>query len=323
MLKLRSKQILDLSFRTKFSQIIPYLLFAIVLLCIALWVPRFFHPRNIKNILVQASTLGLMAIGMTGVFIVGGMDLSIPSVMAVSGILGAVVIREGAPPVAGIAMTIAAGVGAGFVNGASVAFLRMIPFVVTLAMMQVMMGVATWVTNSVSVAVPLSYINGMLFKFADLPLPVYIFIILTILATFFYKRTMYGRWLYMVGANIKTAAVCGIPTTKVVFLTYAVSGLFAGLTGLLLTARLGGAGPLMGTSNVVLDVMSASVVGGVSIYGGVGSPLGAAFGALVITILNNILNLLRIDFFPAQVIKGVIVIAFVALDSMRRKGRTA
>ncbi len=101
--------------------------------------------------------------------------------------------------------------------------------------------------------------------------------------------------------------------------TYIASGLFAGVTGVLLTARLGAAGPLMGSSNVILDVMSASVVGGVSIYGGIGSPLGAALGAVIITILNNILNLMQVDFFPAQVIKGLLIIAFVALDSIRRK----
>ena len=251
------------------------LVFAAFIL-IYIFVPRFYHPRNIKNILVQSSTLGIMAIGMTIVYLVGGMDLSIPSVMALSGILGAMVIRGGGHPVVSIIVTILAGGAVGAVNGFSVSFFKMIPFVVTLAMMQVMSGTSTWVTNSVSVAVPLDYINVVLFKIAGLPLPVYIFAGITGLATYFCKRTIAGRWLYAIGTNIETSRVCGIPTRKVVFMTYVSSGLLAGVTGFLLTARLGAAGVLMGTSNVILDVMSASVVGGVSIYGGIGSPLGAA-----------------------------------------------
>ena len=186
-------------------------------------------------------------------------------------------------------------------------------------MMQVMSGVSTWITNSVSIAVPLVYINAVLFKIGGLPLPVYFFVFATAITTFYCKRTIAGRWLYAVGTNINAARVCGIPTRRVVLSTYVISGFFAGLTGVLLTARLGAAGPLMGSSNVILDVMSASVVGGVSIYGGIGSPLGAAIGAVIITVLNNVLNLLQVDFFPAQVFKGVIIITFVALDSLRRK----
>lgn len=291
----------------------------VVLLLISLFVPRFFNPHNLKNILVQSSTLGLMAIGMTLVYLTGGMDLSIPSVMAMSGILGAMAMQAGVNPVISVVLTILTGGIIGAVNGLSVSALKMIPFVVTLAMMQVMSGAATWVTNSVSVAVPLDYIDVILFKIAGLPLPVYIFIVVTAVSTFFCKSTIHGRCLYAVGTNINSSRVCGIKADRVVFFTYVLSGFLAGLTGVLLTARLGAAGPLMGSSNVILDVMSAAVVGGVSIYGGVGSPLGAALGAIIITVLNNILNLLRVDFFPGQVIKGALIIIFVALDSLRRK----
>jgi ribose transport system permease protein len=293
---------------------------AIVLTSIYFFVPQFFNLRNLKNIFVQSSTLGLMAIGMTVVYLIGGMDLSIPSVMAFSGIVGAMMLRNGMHPVPTSVLTLALGGAVGAINGLSVAYMRMIPFVVTLAMMQVMSGISTWLTNSVSVAVPIGYVDAVLCKIGGLPLPVYVFILLTAVTVFLCRATIFGRWLYAIGTNSEASRVCGIRVRRVVFATYTVSGLFAGLTGILLTARLGAAGPLMGASNVILDVMSASVVGGVSIYGGVGSPLGAAIGAVVITILNNVLNLLRVDFFPAQVIKGVIVIAFVALDSLRRAG---
>lgn len=294
-------------------------LIILTLILVYIFVPRFFNPRNLKNILVQSSTLGIMAIGMTLVYLTGGMDLSIPSVMALSGIIGAIAMQAGVHPLFAAIISIFTGGAVGAINGLSVSSLKMIPFVVTLAMMQVMSGVSTWITNSVSVAVPLSYINVILYKIAGLPIPVYIFIIITAISTFICKSTLPGRWLYAVGININSAKVCKIPADRVVFFTYVFSGFLAGLTGILLTARLGAAGPLMGSSNVILDVMSAAVVGGVSIYGGIGSPLGAALGAVLITVLNNVLNLLRVDFFPSQVIKGVLIIVFVALDSLRRK----
>jgi len=300
-------------------KLLPVLGIAATLLLLSIFTPRFFNPWNLKNILVQSSTLGLMAIGMTLVYLIGGMDLSIPSVMALSGIIGALIIKNGGHPFLSVIASLSLGGLVGAINGFSVAKLKMIPFVVTLAMMQVMSGASTWLTNSVSIAVPLQYIQVVLFKIVGLPLPVYFFVLVTILSTWFCKQTVTGRWIYAVGSNLATAKVCGIPTRKIVMGTYMASGLFAGLTGVLLTARLGAAGPLMGSSNVILDVMSASVVGGVSIYGGIGSTLGAALGAIIITILNNILNLMQVDFFPAQVIKGVIVITFVALDSVRRK----
>jgi ribose transport system permease protein len=292
---------------------------AMAAILLLIYNPRFFNPRNLRNILVQSSTLGLMAIGMTLVYLIGGMDLSIPSVMALGGILGAYVMKNGGHPLVGIVTALALGGFVGAVNGISVAKLKMIPFVVTLAMMQVMSGASTWITNSVSIEVPIDYINIILFKIADLPLPVYFFVLVTAISTWYCKRTVTGRWIYAIGSNLGTAKVCGIPTQKIIIGTYIASGLFAGLTGILLTARLGAAGPLMGSSNVILDVMSASVVGGVSIYGGIGSPLGAALGAIIITVLNNILNLMQVDFFPAQVIKGFLIIAFVAMDSIRRK----
>ncbi|MBI9105284.1 MAG: ABC transporter permease [Spirochaetales bacterium] len=305
--------------KRRYRKIVTVVVVILIIAVIYIFVPRFFNPRNLKNILVQSSTLGLMAIGMTLVYLTGGMDLSIPSVMALSGIIGAILMQSGVNPVIAAIITILAGGAVGAINGLSVSALKMIPFVVTLAMMQVMSGVSTWITNSVSVVVPLSYINIVLFKIAGLPLPVYIFIVITAISTFLCKSTLSGRWLYAVGINMNSAKVCKIPADRIVFFTYVFSGSLAGVTGILLTARLGAAGPLMGSSNVILDVMSAAVVGGVSIYGGVGSPLGAALGAVIITVLNNVLNLLRVDFFPAQVIKGVLIIVFVALDSFRRK----
>jgi ribose/xylose/arabinose/galactoside ABC-type transport system permease subunit len=309
-------------FRIKFDTFITYFpLILAVFLLIFMWffAPNFFNPRNFVNILTQTTTLALMAIGLTFVLITGGMDLSIPSVMAVSAIVGAYSIKQGVPPLLGAFIMVGMATLLGAVNGLSVAQFKMIPFIVTLAMMQIATGASTWITNSVSIAVPASFYNTILTKIGIFPVPIFAVIFIVIIISLLISRSIFGRWLYSLGVNEKASLIANIPTKWVKFSAYVISGLMAGLTSVLLSARLGSAGAPMGDSNVVLDVMSAAVIGGVSIYGGIGSPVGAVFGALFITVLNNSLNLLRVEFFPALVIKGCLIIAFVAFDSLRKR----
>jgi ribose/xylose/arabinose/galactoside ABC-type transport system permease subunit len=308
--KLRSDQ---------FAIMIPVVMTLIALLVLWIFAPIFFEPRNLINVLVQASTLGLMAIGLTFVLIIGGMDLSIPSVMALSAILGAVAMKSGASPLVGGIVMLITGMLLGAINGASVAYLRMIPFVVTLAMMQVATGASTWITKSVSIEIKKAFYSMVLTKIGIFPLPIFILLICLALTYLIARRSIFGRWLYALGVNEKAARVSYVPTTMVKFGAFVISGFFAGVTAIVLSARLGSAGAPMGASEVVLDVMSAAVVGGVSIYGGVGSPVGAVFGAIFMTILNNSLNLAQVEFFPSLIIKGVIIIAFVAVDGFRKR----
>jgi ribose transport system permease protein len=133
------------------------------------------------------------------------------------------------------------------------------------------------------------------------------------------RRTLFGRWLYAVGVNVRAARTSGVPTSRVIFLTYVVSGAFAGLTAIILSARLGSASANMGNDGVVLDIVSSAVVGGVSIYGGIGSPLGAVLGAIFITVISNSMNMMQVSFFTGLMIKGIVIIAFVAFDSLRKR----
>jgi ribose/xylose/arabinose/galactoside ABC-type transport system permease subunit len=298
---------------------LPLVLAIFVLIFLWFYAPNFFNPRNLVNILTQTTTLALMAIGISFVLITGGMDLSIPSVMAVSAIVGAYLIKLGLSPLFGAFAMVGMATFLGAVNGLSVAQFKMIPFIVTLAMMQIATGASTWITNSVSLALPASFYNTVLTKIGIFPAPIFVVIFIVIIITLITSRSIYGRWLYSLGVNEKASQIVNIPTKWVKFSAYVVSGFMAGLTSVLLSARLGSAGAPMGDSNVVMDVMGAAVIGGVSIYGGVGSPMGAAFGALFITILNNSLNLLRVEFFPALIIKGCLIIAFVAFDSLRKR----
>ena len=296
------------------------IILVVVLLLLALFVPNFATSRNIVNIFVQASTLGLMAIGVSNVLITGGMDLSIPSNMALSAILGAMVMRDTGNLVGGALVMVLAGTLIGCFNGFAVARLKMIPFVVTLATMTVLSGTAVWITNSTSVAITSEEFYGTLLdRTLTIPRPIIILAIVALIATVVIRKSLYGRWLYAIGVNVKAARVSGVPTERVIFSAYVVSGFFAGLTAVLLSARLGSASANMGNDGVVLDVISSAVVGGVSIYGGVGGPLGAVLGAIFITAISNSMNAMQISYFTSLIIKGIVIITFVALDTLRRR----
>jgi ribose transport system permease protein len=296
------------------------IILAVILALLALFVPNFFTQRNINNIFVQAAPLGLMAIGMTAVLITGGIDLSIPSVMGLSAIIGAMFLRDGGSiPVACLIM-LSVGTLLGAINGFSVAYLKMIPFVVTLAMMTIATGAAVAITNSVSVPVTNeAFYDLILDRTLGIQRPILITAFVTLVAIIVMRRHIFGRWLYAVGINAKAARVSGIPTARITFSAYVISGFLAGMTAIVLAARLGSASANMGTDAIVLDVMSSAVVGGVSIYGGVGGPLGAVLGAIFITIISNSMNMMQVSFFTSLIVKGFVIIGFVAIDSLRRK----
>lgn len=300
-------------------RLIPALV--VVLLIVLLWVeaPSFFRPRNLTNILVQASMLGIMAIGMAVVMVGGGIDLSMPATMALAAVIGALLIRSGAPLWLGGLAMLATGLAVGALNGFAVAALGMIPFVVTLSTMIVMGGAAIWATNAVSVPLPEPWIDALLVRLGGLPLSAWVMLALTALAWLLMRRTVPGQWIYAVGTNPQAARIAGVPTGSVLFGTYVIAGACAGLTAILLSARLGAASAPMGNDAVVLDVVSAVVVGGVSIYGGVGGPLGAVLGTLLITVIGNALNMLGVSFYVTLIIKGLAILAFVALDGLLRR----
>lgn len=300
--------------------LLPLIVLAVALVLLSLFVENFFTTRNIVNIFVQSSTLALMVIGMTVVMIGGGIDLSIPSVMALSAIVGAMHMRDGGSILVACLLMLAVGCIAGCINGFAVAYLKMIPFVVTLAMMTIATGTSIWITNSVSVpVVSETYFDLFLDRTFEIPRPVILMIVMTLISLLIIRRSLFGRWLYAVGTNIKAARVSGIPTNRVIFSTYVISGFFAGLTAIILAARLGSASANMGNDGVVLDIVSSAVVGGVSIYGGVGNPLGAVLGAIFITVISNSMNLMQVSFFTSLMIKGAVIIIFVAFDSLRRR----
>ena len=303
-----------------FVRYLPLIVMLAVLVYMAFTVEHFMTQRNLINILRQASALAVMAVGMTAVLITGGIDLSIPSNMAFGGILGAMYMRDGGNPVAASFIMIATCTFVGAVNGLSVAYLRMIPFVVTLSMMYVMEGAALLVTEKVSVVgLHQGFIDFVWGKLLGIPNPVILMVAVVAVAWVIFHRSYYGRWLYAVGINSRTAQVSGIPTRRVTFGAYVFSGLCAGIAAIIITGRLMSASAVMGQSGNVLDIVASSVVGGVSIYGGAGSPVGAALGAVLIAFISNSMNMMHVEYYTTLVIKGIVIIAVIALDTLRKR----
>jgi ribose/xylose/arabinose/galactoside ABC-type transport system permease subunit len=293
-----------------------------MLVLIDIYAPRFFRYQNVINILLQASLLGLMTIGMTVVMIAGGIDLSLPANMAIGAVLGAMYMRSGGSWIVSCCIMVAVGLVVGLVNGIAVSRLKMIPFVVTLAMMTILSGSAVWLTNSLSISqIADSFLA--LFDAAPIfgiPVTIWLAAAVTVIGTVVMRSTMFGRWVYAVGLNARAARVAGVPVERVILVGYVISGLMAGLTSILLTARLGSASANMGNDGVVLDIVSACVVGGVSIYGGAGRVPGAVFGAVLITVLSNAMNLVGVSYYLSLIIKGAVIIAFVAIEGREGSG---
>lgn len=299
---------------------IPVGLLFLILVVLSIFVPYFLSITNFISILMQSAALGLMAVGLTAVLITGGIDLSIPSLMSFSAVLGAMYMKHGGNPIVASILMIAVAILGGAVNGYAVAYLKMIPFVVTLSTMAVFSGASIWVTNAVSVTgIPRSFITTIMSDIWIIPIPVVVFVVVTIIAQLFLSRSLFGRWLYAVGTNIRAARVSGVPAQRVLFGSYIFSGLLAGLAAIVTTAWLGTAGGTIGSQGVVLDVVSSAVLGGVSIYGGAGTALGALVGTILIKLISNSLNFLQASYYMTLVVKGIVIVAFVAIDSLFRR----
>ena len=294
----------------------------LALTVLATYAPSFFKLNNFINILVQASTLAVLAIGMAVVMIGGGIDLSLPFNAALSAVFGAMYMRAYGDPIGGPLVMIVSALAIGAFNGVAVGYLRMIPFVVTLAMMTVANGAAVWLTHSISIAnIPDAFVDPFFSRRLGLPLSVYIALVVSILAYVLMSLTVYGRWLYAVGINSNAARVARIPGERVIMLSYVFAGFIAGIAAITLTGRLASASSNLASSTLVLDVVSACVVGGISIYGGAGKVYGAIFGALFMTLLSNALNAAEVTVYVNQMIRGVIIVAFIAFDHFAPAGK--
>lgn len=298
---------------------------ALAVMCIFLAVfpatsSSFLTPKNLFNILRQISTNMLLACGMTMVIILGGIDLSVGSIIALSGVISAgCVARYGLPIPVALLVGVLIGLVIGSVNGGIIAFTTIPPFIVTLATMNVARGLAKVYTGGSPVRVVTKEWQFLGAGYiGPVPVPVIIMIVVVIITAFIMNRTKMGRHIYAVGGNAQAAVFSGIKVSKVKFFVHAFSGVMAGLAGIILASRMYSGQPTAG-EGAEMDAIAAVVVGGTSMSGGSGKIGGTVIGALIIGILNNGLNLLNVNSFWQDVVKGIVILLAVLIDYFRTK----
>jgi ribose/xylose/arabinose/galactoside ABC-type transport system permease subunit len=307
----------------KFKKIFILLLFLIVLSIIA---PRSFPTsRNISNVLWSISTIGIMSTGSIFVILLGGIDLSLGSVMAFTGALTVIIIRyfnysEGAA-LLGILASLAAGMMVGLFHGTVITKFKVPAFLVTFATQIILSGAAQLLLNNkiLSCLEPALFTAIGMKKVFGFPLPIYIMLIAAFVSYFVLNKTRFGRYIYAVGGNATAAELSGINSTAVTLTAYVISGFTAAIGGIVLASMTQQAMASAGTGYET-EVITAIVIGGASLMGGEGNVSGAIFGAVLVGLLNNGLNLLNVPATVHPFAKGLVIIIAVAMDTLTRRG---
>ena len=313
----------------------PIIFLILLILIFSSLHPRFLHPLNIFNVMRQISITGLIALGMTFVIIVRGIDLSVGSLIALCGLVGAVIAKGGLverfsvgldtelanPWYWALAGSVMIGLLAGTLNGVCITKLKVPAFVVTLGGLSAYRGTALIVSDGG----PISGFNEAYRwigqgKIGMVPIPVIIFLVSIVLCHIVLKYTVYGRYIYSVGGNPEAARLSGINIDLIITSTYIITGFFVGLAAFILSARLNSAEAVAGMG-YELNVIAVVVVGGTSLFGGRGNILGTIIGAMLFGVLQNGLVLLNVSSYIQQIIIGIILILAVTFDKFSKSVR--
>ncbi len=297
----------------------------LIILCVVMTIlsPYFLTFNNLFNVGTQVAVIAILAMGQTFVIVSGGIDLSVGSVLGLGGIVfgWATAVANLPLPVA-LVLGIGAGASAGLVNGLLITLGNLPPFIATLAMLSAARGLALVISGGVPlnpIPAPIRALgSGDLFGFV--PLPVILMLVMWALTVGILRSTYTGRCMYAIGGNEEASRLSGIGISRQKLFIYTLSGLFAGIAGILLTARLATADPQAGFT-YELDAIAAVVIGGASLSGGVGSASGTLIGAFILGVLRNGLNLLGVSAFWQQVAIGVVIALAVMTDTLRRRKR--
>lgn len=301
------------------------LVLAFMVLCTALSLssPAFLTVQNIVIVFRQISINAVLALGVTFVILTGGIDLSLGSVVALTGVLAATFAHPGDYPlVVPLGIGLLGGVFIGVLNGLIITQCRVAPFIVTLGMMTMARGAALVVSKGRPVSglsEAFNFIGGG--DIAGVPVPIVILLAVFLLSYLILKQTVFGRYVYAVGGNEEAARASGISVAKVKIAAYAICGGLAGLAGIMQAARISTGQPNAGIA-YELDAIAAVVIGGSSLSGGIGGVGGTVLGALIIGVINNGLDLLNVSSYYQQIVKGLIIIGAVTLDRERVSRRT-
>lgn len=293
-----------------------------VALCIVLSIltPRFFTVQNLTNLVRQTAIIGVVSLGMTYVIISGGIDLSVGSVLAFSGISGALMMVNGMPILLAVVIALALGAGLGLISGIAIHDGRVPPFVATLGMMTAARGLTMLVSDARMVTgLPRPFVQFAQLSFFGLPALFVVWLILILGSIVVTQFTRFGRNVFAMGSNREAARLSGINLRLNTYGVYMVSGFLSGVAGVLMTSRLANGVPTAGQM-YELDAIAAAVVGGASLMGGEGTIIGTVVGAMIIATIRNGGNLLGVNPFVLQVLIGVLIVVAVMIDQIN-KGR--
>lgn len=298
-------------------------LISLVLLCvvISLLTPSFLSVRNLLNVLDQITVLGIMALGMTAVIIIGGIDLSVGSVLALAMmVMGWLANTAGLPFAVAIPASILVAGLCGLVSGLLNVVMRLPAFIATLAMMSVARGLANIITNGEQIVGYPDWFTALSIDrhFGFLSATVGLFVALMVVGFVILKYRAAGRSLYAIGGSAEVARLAGIKVRATTLAVYTLCGALAGVAAVVLASRLDSSQPSAGTG-YELDTIAAVVIGGASLAGGTGTVLGTAVGVLTIGVLRNGLNLIGVSPFVQQIVIGLVIVLAVGADTLRRR----
>lgn len=309
----------------KFIKNKPLMVLLVTSIVISILEPRFLTTGNLMTILRQTSINAVIATGMTFVILVGGIDLSVGSVLGFTGAIAANMISGGTNIVVVILTVLILGTFIGFVNGSLITVGRLQPFIATLGTVTLLRGLLLVFSQGKPIGTGNTE-GSELFNaigrgfIGPIPIPVYLMLAIFIIAYYMLNHTRMGRYIYSTGSNEEATMYSGIKTNRVKLFVYAASGMMASIAGVLITARLGSAQPTAG-AGYELDAIAAVVLGGTSMAGGIGTITGTAIGALIIGVLNNALNIMQVSSYYQDVAKGIVILIAVLMDRKKKASR--
>lgn len=305
--------------KTLLSEYFIILIFVALVVVLAVLKPSFLSPGNIVNILKQTSISGILSFGMMFVIICGGFDMSVGSTIAFTGILAAMLGRGEFPLIVPLLVALIAGLAVGIINGVGVALGNLPPFIMTLGTMTAVRGLALLISNGKPITgITEAYKAVTANTILGIPLLAIFFIVVIVICGFVLSKTVFGRRVYSCGGNLQAARVAGINTTLIRIAVFAIAGFLAGLCGFLMTSRVT-IGQPTAAEGYEMDAITACVIGGVSMSGGIGKPWGVVIGALLITVITNGLDVLGVSSHWQKIVKGIIIVIAVLIDV---KGKT-
>lgn len=297
------------------SKMYLFMVFAVIIVMGACLSPYFLKVRNLTNIITAASITSVLAVGQFFVIVTGGIDLSVGSLAALATVIAAIVLANHYAAGVTIVLTILICAAVGLANGTLVVYARITPFIATLAMLSIVEGFSYIIqTGELIQIADTSFTSLFAGTLGPIPAPVVIFLVITIVAAFVMNNTTFGRELYAIGGNREASRLSGLPINRDLLIAYTISGVLAGLGGLMLASQLLEGSSLVGR-DYELDSIAAVVVGGASLFGGSGDPIRSVIGGLIIATILNIMNLMGIQSQPQLVIKGLVILVAVFFSS--------